>query len=309
MKIFVTGVGGQLGYDVMNELKNRGIEAVGSDILPECDKYENYIPMDITNAEQVKEVISSVKPDAVIHCAAWTAVDAAEDEENKPKVKAINADGTRNIANVCKEIDAKMMYISTDYVFDGESGPYNEFARPTGGINVYGQSKWAGEQAVRTHCPDHVIARISWLYGPGGPSFVHTMLRLARQGHEVLRVVDDQRGNPTSTSAVAAALRHILLRPGLVGTFHLTCEGETTWYGFAREIFRLAGMEQSVVPCTSAEYVTPARRPENSCLEKRMLRLLGLPSMPHWQESLADFMRSQACELGIPAAPVPDAGR
>ena len=180
---------------------------------------------------------------------------------------------------------------------------------PDGGINVYGQSKWAGEQAVRTHCPDHVIARISWLYGPGGPSFVHTMLRLARQGHEVLRVVDDQRGNPTSTSAVAAALRHILLRPGLVGTFHLTCEGETTWYGFAREIFRLAGVEQCVVPCTSAEYVTPARRPENSCLEKRMLRLLGLPSMPHWQESLADFMRSQARELGIPAASISDAGR
>ena len=294
--VMLTGGKGMLGRTLCRELE--GFEVIPTD-LPETD---------ILQEDAFARQLDRVAPDVVIHCAAMTAVDRCEAEPDL--AYRLNALGSANVAAACVRRHIRLVALSTDYVFSGTGQrPYHEFDVPDGGINVYGQSKWAGEQAVRTHCPDHVIARISWLYGPGGPSFVHTMLRLARQGHEVLRVVDDQRGNPTSTSAVAAALRHILLRPGLVGTFHLTCEGETTWYGFAREIFRLAGMEQCVVPCTSAEYVTPARRPENSCLEMRMLCLLGLPSMPHWQESLADFMRSQSRELGIPAASVPDAGR
>lgn len=289
-----------------------GYGMLGRTLCRELDEF-NVIPTDLPDTDILREdrllrQMALIRPHAVIHCAAMTAVDKCETAPDA--AYRLNALGSANVATVCRRLGVRLVALSTDYVFSGTGErPYHEFDLPDGGINVYGQSKWAGEQAVRVHCPDHVIARISWLYGPGGPSFVHTMLRLARQGRDVIRVVDDQRGNPTSTSAVAAALRHILHRSGLVGTFHLTCEGETTWYGFAREIFRLAGLPQRVEPCTSAEYVTPARRPANSCLEKRMLRLCGLPPMPDWQESLALFMRTQADELGISPAAAPDAGR
>ena len=188
----------------------------------------------------------------------------------------------------------RLIAISTDYVFDGGSGrPYHEFDRATGGHTVYGQSKFAGEEAVRTHCPNHVICRISWLYGHGGPSFVHAMMSLADGTRPMLKVVADQHGNPTSTTAVARQLRNILANPQLVGTFHLTCEGEATWFDFAQEIFRLAGKDQAVSPCRTDEFPRPAPRPKNSRLDKMMLRLAGLPPMPDWRDALAEFMQSE----------------
>jgi len=179
-------------------------------------------------------------------------------------------------------------------VFDGASPrPYDEFDRATGGATVYGQSKFAGEKMIRRHCPNHVICRISWLYGPGGPSFVHTMMKLADGGHAELKVVGDQIGNPTSTLAVARKLHEIVDRPELAGTFHLTCEGEASWFEFASAIFRLAGIVRKVVPCTTADYPRPAPRPANSRLDKMMLRLHGLAPMPDWKTALAEFMAEE----------------
>ena len=195
------------------------------------------------------------------------------------------------MSSACARHGVRLVAISTDYVFEGDADrPYTEFDRPTGGRTVYGQSKFAGEEAVRSLCPDHVIARISWLYGAGGPSFVHAMMNLADGTRPVLKVVADQHGNPTSTVAVAQALGNILKRPNLCGTFHLTCEGEATWAEFAEEIFRLAGRKQAVQPCTTDEFPRPAPRPKNSRLEKMALRLAGLPPMPHWKDALAAFM-------------------
>ena len=199
-----------------------------------------------------------------------------------PVIEELNRQGVRLIA------------ISTDYVFDGMlDRPYHEFDIASGGATVYGQSKFAGEEMIRHHCPNHVICRISWLYGAGGPSFVHTMMKLADGTRPELKVVADQHGNPTSTLAVAGKLRSLLERPELVGTFHMTCEGEATWFEFAEEIFRLAGKQQKVIPCTTQEFPRPAPRPANSRLEKRMLRLAGLPPMPDWHDALAEFMRSE----------------
>ena len=195
------------------------------------------------------------------------------------------------VAAACNRNHVRLIAISTDYVFDGNADrPYSEFDRPTGGATVYGQSKFAGEELVRIHCPDHVIARISWLYGAGGPSFVHTMLKLADGSRPELKVVADQIGNPTSTLAVARGLRELLRRPGLVGTYHLTCEGEASWYEFACEIFSQRNVTQKVVPCRTDEFPRPAPRPANSRLEKRMLRLAGLPPMPDWRDALREFL-------------------
>ena len=268
-----------LGRTLCSEL--REFEMIPTD-LPEAD---------ITDAAGFDAACRAHSPDVVIHCAAMTAVDKCETE--KELAWKLNAVGSSNVAAACHRQGIRLIAISTDYVFSGDAQePYTEFETPNGGINVYGQSKWAGEQAIRTHCPNHIIARISWLYGQGGPSFVHTMLRLADGSRDCLHVVDDQRGNPTSALAVARGLREILLRPELVGTFHLTCEGEASWYEFACKIFEIAGNPQKVIPCTSDEYKTPARRPANSCLEKKMLRLCGLPPMPHWENALKELMRS-----------------
>lgn len=253
---------------------------------------------DITDEHGINEVIRDCAPDAVIHCAAMTAVDKCETECDL--AYRLNALGSANVASACARNGIRLIAISTDYVFDGASDrPYTEFDHAGGGHTVYGQSKFAGEEMIRHHCPNHVIARISWLYGAGGPSFVHTMLKLADGTRPELKVVSDQIGNPTSTLAVARKLREILLRPELTGTFHMTCEGEASWYDFALEIFLLTGVSQKVLPCSTAEFPRPAPRPANSRLEKMMLRLSGLAPMPDWRQALAEFLAKEFPEKGL----------
>lgn len=245
--------------------------------------------MDITNASLVNKVVREAKPDVVIHCAAMTAVDLCETEVEL--AYRLNAVGTTNVAAACDANHVRLIAISTDYVFDGVGeSAYSEYDIPTGGNTVYGKSKYAGEQSVRTLCPNHVIARVAWLYGAGGPSFVHTMLNLASKNIPALKVVNDQRGNPTSTDEVARALEEIIEHPEIRGTFHLTCEGEVTWYDFAKKIFELRNIAQEVLPCTSEEYPRPAPRPHNSCLKKMNLRLFGLSPMKPWDEALAEAL-------------------
>ena len=270
-----------LGRTLVRELGGE-FEVIPTD-LPEAD---------ITDEVSLDAVFEQHAPDVVIHCAAMTAVDRCETERDF--AFRLNARGTANVAALCNRRGIRLIAISTDYVFDGDSyRPYNEFDRAAGGRTVYGQSKFAGEEAVRTLCPNHVIARISWLYGAGGPSFVHAMMSLADGSRPVLKVVADQLGNPTSAVAVARALKGLLKRPNLCGTFHLTCEGEATWAEFAEEIFRLAGKEQKVQPCTTEEFPRPAPRPKNSRLDKMGLRLAGLPPMPDWKGALAEFMATE----------------
>lgn len=280
MKVMLTGGKGMLGRTLTAELSD--FEIVPID-LPDAD---------ITDPSGFEELLKRIRPDAVIHCAAMTAVDKCETEVES--AYKINAFGTANVAGSCHRCGVRLIAVSTDYVFDGASDrPYNEFDKANGGNTVYGKSKFAGEEAVRIHCPDHVICRISWLYGAGGPSFVHAMKNLADGTRPALKVVDDQHGNPTSAIAVARALRHILNRRELTGTFHLTCEGEATWADFAKEIFRLLGIDQQVEPCRTDEFPRPAPRPANSRLDKMMLRLAGLPPMPHWQDALAEFVQKE----------------
>ena len=270
-----------LGRTLVSELAD-GFDVIATD-LPEAD---------ITDEKSIEAAVDRYAPDAVIHCAAMTAVDKCESE--RELAFRLNETGSANVAAVCRRHGIRLIAISTDYVFDGDADrPYCESDVPTGGRTVYGQSKFAGEEAVRRLCPDHVVARISWLYGSGGPSFVHAMMSLADGSRPVLKVVSDQHGNPTSTIAVARALRGILLRPELRGTFHLTCEGEATWADFAEEIFRLAGIGQKVQPCTTDEFPRPAPRPRNSRLEKAALRVAGLPPMPDWKDALAEFMEAE----------------
>lgn len=244
---------------------------------------------DVTDFDSIDHVIALEKPDAVIHCAAATAVDKCETE--REFAYKLNVEGSANVAKACNRQGVRLIAISTDYVFDGVADhPYAETDQATGGVTVYGQSKFAGEERIRALCSNYCICRISWLYGFGGPSFVHAMLNLADGTRPVLKVVDDQRGNPTSAIAVARELGEILNRPGLRGTFHMTCEGEASWADFAAEIFQLSGKDQKIQPCTTEEFPRPAPRPKNSCLEKRALRLAGLPSMPDWKNALAEFM-------------------
>ena len=284
MKVLITGGKGMLGRTLCAELKE--FDMIPTD-LPEGD---------ITNPAAFEALLAEVKPDAVIHCAAMTAVDKCETETDL--AYKLNAFGTGVVAMACHRQGIRLIAISTDYVFDGDGKrPYNEFDATNGGNTVYGKSKFAGEEAVRCHCPDHVICRISWLYGAGGPSFVHTMLKLADGTRDELKVVADQIGNPTSCLAVARQLRNILNAPSLAGTFHMTCEGEASWAEFAQEIFRLRKVDQKVVPCRTDEFPRPAPRPANSRLDKMMLRLAGLPPMPHWQEALAEFLEKEFGKL------------
>ena len=280
MKVLLTGGKGMLGRTLVRELTD--FEVLPTD-LPEAD---------ITDAAAFDALLKREKPDAVIHCAAMTAVDKCETEIDF--AYKLNAFGTANVAAACHRNNVRLIAISTDYVFEGNSDrPYNEFDTANGGNTIYGKSKFAGEEAVRRHCPDHVICRISWLYGMGGPSFVHAMLKLADGTRPELKVVADQIGNPTSTTAVARQLRHILKNRELVGTFHTTCEGEASWADFAAEIFRLRGIDQKIVPCRTDEFPRPAPRPANSRLDKMMYRLAGLPPMPHWKDALAEFTASE----------------
>lgn len=280
MKVLLTGGKGMLCRTIADELSD--FEIIPTD-LPEGD---------ITDAAGFDKLLKQHRPDTVIHCAAMTAVDKCESEiETAYKINAV---GSANVASACHRNNIRLIAISTDYVFDGASArPYNEFDKPNGGNTIYGKSKFAGEEAIRCHCPDHVICRISWLYGAGGPSFVHTMIKLADGTRPELKVVSDQIGNPTSTLAVARQLRNILNKRELTGTFHLTCEGEASWADFAEEIFRLRNISQKVTPCTTDEFPRPAPRPANSRLEKMMLKLTGLPPMPHWKEALAEFLKQE----------------
>lgn len=280
MRIVITGGKGMLGRTLQQVLKEH--EIVVAD-LPEWD---------ITDAAGFNENLKNIHADAVIHCAAMTAVDKCETEVDL--AYRLNAVGSMNVAAACHRNGVRLIAISTDYVFGGElDRAYHEFDIAGGAHTVYGASKFEGEEMIRRHCPNHVICRISWLYGPGGPSFVHAMMNLADGTRPILKVVDDQHGNPTSTLAVARELAIILNHPEMVGTYHMTCEGEATWAEFAREIFRLAGKKQEVQPCTTAEFPRPAPRPLNSRLEKRMLRLCGLPPMPDWHDALAEFMHCE----------------
>lgn len=274
-RILITGGTGMLGRSLVRHLGTQVVSAPGSRDL------------DVTDATAVDAAIAAWKPTTVIHCAALTAVDRCESERDL--AMRVNGIGSANVAKACQRHGARLIAISTDYVFPGDlDRPYHEQDAP-GPRTVYGQSKLAGEEAVRANCPDHLIARVAWLYGAGGPSFLHTMLKLGQQDGEALKVVDDQLGNPTSTDAVAEALVRLLDHP-LRGTIHLSCEGEVTWHGFAQAIFAKRGLKRGLRPCTSAEYPQPAPRPANSRLDKRALRAAGLPAMPTWQESLARFL-------------------
>ena len=299
MKVFVTGVGGQLGHDVMNELASRDVEAVGSDIAPAYSGIQDgsavcslpYRQLDITDGESVLKILKDVQPDAVIHCAAWTAVDAAEDEANREKVRQINGLGTRYIAEACKALDCKMMYISTDYVFNGQGeSPWQPDCKDYAPLSVYGQSKLEGELAVSELLEKYFIVRIAWVFGKNGNNFVKTMLRLS-ENHDTLRVVCDQIGTPTYTPDLARLLADMIVTEKY-GYYHATNEGGyISWYDFAREIFRQAGKETKVIPVTTAEYgVSKAKRPFNSRLDKGKLIENGFQPLPHWKDALKRYL-------------------
>ena len=292
MKIFVTGIGGQLGYDVINELKKRGHEAVGSDIFDSVEQDVEYRKLDITDKEAVEKTLTEVRPDAVIHCAAWTAVDAAEDEENLPKVRAINVDGPQNIANVCKKLDCKMIQISTDYVFDGQGEtPWQPDCKDYAPLNVYGQSKLDGELAVANTLEKYFIVRIAWVFGVNGNNFIKTMLNVGKKYPEV-RVVNDQIGTPTYTFDLARLLVD-MAESDKYGYYHATNEGGyISWYDFTCEIFRQAGYDTKVTPVTTAEYgLSKAARPFNSRLDKSKLAENGFEPLPAWQDAVARYLK------------------
>lgn len=287
MKVFVTGVKGQLGYDVMRELENRGYsDAVGADIEE----------MDITDSESVDRVISDAKPDVVIHCAAWTAVDLAEDEDKKDKVHLVNAVGTENIAKVCKKLDCKMIYISTDYVFDGQGTRPWEPDDERNPLNVYGMTKYEGELAVEKWLEKYFIVRIAWVFGQNGKNFVRTMLNLGKT-HEKLTVVDDQIGSPTYTPDLARLLVD-MAESDKYGIYHATNEGFCSWYEFACEIFRQASefdnvyKNVSVSPVTSDKYPSKAKRPSNSRMNKNKLTENGFEKLPVWQDALRRYIET-----------------
>lgn len=291
MKVLVTGVKGQLGYDVVNELEKQNIEAVGVDIEE----------MDITDSASVNKVIKEVNPDAVIHCAAWTAVDAAEDEDKKEKVKLVNVDGTQNIANVCKELDIKMMYISTDYVFNGEgTEPWQPDCKDYAPQNVYGQTKLDGELAVANTLDKYFIVRIAWVFGKNGNNFIKTMLKVGKN-HDQLKVVSDQIGTPTYTFDLAKLLVSMIVTDKY-GYYHATNEGGyISWWDFTKEIFKQAtemGYDRysekniTVTPVTTAEYgVSKAKRPFNSRLDKSKLVENGFTPLPTWQDAVSRYLK------------------
>ena len=309
MKVLVTGVAGQLGHDVMNELAARGYEGVGSDIKEEYSGIQDgtpvtsmpYVQMDITDADSVKKVMEEVAPDVMVHCAAWTAVDLAEDEDKKPVVKAVNATGTKNIADMCKKLDCKMVYISTDYVFDGQgTEPWDPDCKDYKPLNVYGETKLEGELAVSEALEKYFIVRIAWVFGKNGKNFIKTMLNVGKT-HDKLTVVNDQIGTPTYTYDLARLLVD-MLETEKYGYYHATNEGGyISWYDFTKEIFRqaveLGHMEYSedrltVSPVTTAEYgISKAARPFNSRLDRSKLVKNGFTPLPTWQDALSRYLK------------------
>ncbi len=291
MRFFVTGVGGQLGHDVLNELDKRGYEAVGSDILDEVKNQFPYVKLDITNETEVSKAIALIKPDVIVHCAAWTAVDAAEDEENQEKVRAINSNGTRYIAQAARTNDAKMIYISTDYVFDGTgTRPWEPDDRNYAPLNVYGQTKLDGELAVSGLLDKYFIVRIAWVFGKNGKNFIKTMLNVGKT-HDEVRVVNDQVGTPTYTFDLARLLVD-MAETEKYGYYHATNEGGyISWYDFTCEIYRQAGLATKVTPVTTAEYgLSKAARPYNSRLDKSKLTENGFTPLPTWQDALSRYL-------------------
>lgn len=300
MKIFVTGVAGQLGHDVMNELAKRGHEGIGSDLAPAYSGIQDgssvtkepYRSLDITDKAAVKTLLEELRPDAVIHCAAWTAVDLAEDPDKQEKVRAINADGTQNIAEACREIDAKMVYISTDYVFDGQgTTPWDPDCKDYKPLNVYGQTKLEGELAVSEILQKYFIVRIAWVFGLNGKNFIRTMLNVAKT-HDTVRVVNDQIGTPTNTFDLSRLLID-MVETEKYGYYHATNEGGfISWYDFTREIYRQAGLFTKVIPVSTAEYgISKAARPFNSRLSKEKLLQAGFKPLPTWQDALSRFLK------------------
>ena len=290
MKVLVTGTSGQLGYDVMNELKKRGHHGVGADRSGTDATFEHVI-LDITDQNLVEKTLAEVRPDAVIHCAAWTNVDAAEAPENLEKVRAVNVDGTRNLAKACKNIGAKMLYISTDYVFNGEgTAPWQPDNKNYAPVNVYGQSKLDGELAVAETLEDYFIVRIAWVFGLNGKNFVETMLKLS-ETHDELRVVNDQIGTPTYTVDLSRLLVD-MIETEKYGYYHATNEGGyISWADFAAEIMNQAGKTMRIIPVSTAEYgASVARRPFNSRLDKNKLVENGFTPLPTWQDALNRYL-------------------
>ena len=287
MKVFVTGVGGQLGYDVLKELKKRGHECVGSDITESAE-----IKLDITDKAAVEAALSQIHPDAVIHCAAWTAVDAAEEEENKAKVYAVNVTGTQNIAEACKKLDCKMIYISTDYVFNGQgTEPWRADCREYAPLNYYGQTKLEGELAVSEILDKYFIVRIAWVFGLNGKNFIKTMINVGKT-HDAVRVVNDQIGTPTYTYDVARLLVD-MAETEKYGYYHATNEGGyISWYDFCCEFFRQYGLTTKVIPVTTAEYgMSKAARPFNSRLDKSKLIEAGFKPLPAWKDAVKRYLQ------------------
>ena len=300
MKIFVTGVGGQLGHDVMNELAKRGYEGVGSDIAPEYSGAADgsavtkmpYVQLDITDKEAVEKVLTEIKPDVVVHCAAWTAVDLAEDDDKVEKVRKVNVTGTENIALACKKLDCKMTYISTDYVFDGQgTEPWEPDCKSYAPLNVYGKTKLEGELAVSETLEKYFIVRIAWVFGLNGKNFIKTMLNVGKN-HDTVRVVNDQIGTPTYTYDLARLLVD-MNESEKYGYYHATNEGGyISWYDFTKEIYRQAGYTTEVLPVTTAEYgLSKAARPFNSRLEKSKLVEAGFKPLPTWQDALSRYLK------------------
>lgn len=292
MKVFVTGVGGQLGHDVINELTSRGYEAMGSDVVDMVLSGVPYVALDITDKIEVERVIAEIRPDAIIHCAAWTAVDAAEDADKQEKVKAINVDGTQNIANAAKIVDAKMIYISTDYVFDGQGTvPWEPDCKEYAPLNVYGQTKLGGELAVSSTLEKYFIVRIAWVFGLNGGNFIKTMLQVGKN-HPQVRVVSDQIGTPTYTYDLARLLVD-MIESEKYGYYHATNEGGyISWYDFTKEIYRQAGMDTQVLPVTTEEYgLSKAVRPFNSRLDKKKLTDNGFVPLPDWKDALQRYLQ------------------
>ena len=300
MRVFVTGVAGQLGHDVMNELAARGYDTVGSDIQSEYAGIKDgtavtaapYVQLDITDQSAVRRIITEAKPDAVVHCAAWTAVDAAEEEENKSKVHSINALGTKYIAEAVKDIDAKMIYISTDYVFDGLGDrPWEPDDKCYAPLNVYGQSKLDGELAVANTLSKYFIVRIAWVFGLNGKNFIKTMINVGKT-HDEVRVVNDQIGTPTYTKDLARLLVD-MVGTEKYGYYHATNEGGyISWYDFCCEFYRQYGLKTKVIPVTTVEYgLSKAARPFNSRLEKSKLLNEGFVPLPSWQDAVKRYLK------------------
>lgn len=299
MKVFVTGVCGQLGHDVMNELEKRGYEGVGSDIQAAYAGVADgtavttapYVSLDITDQTAVEKVITEIHPDVIVHCAAWTAVDMAEDDDKVAKVRAINAGGTQNIANVAEAIDAKMVYISTDYVFDGQGEtPWQPDCKDYKPMNVYGQTKLEGELAVANTLSKYFIVRIAWVFGKNGKNFIKTMLKVGKN-HDEVKVVNDQIGTPTYTFDLARLLVD-MIETDKYGYYHATNEGGyISWYDFTKEIYKVAGYKTKVIPVTTEEYgLSKAARPFNSRLDKSKLVENGFTPLPTWQDALKRYI-------------------